>query len=261
MLQKVVTTLLFVLVLSHNVLGQTLPQARLVVNANLGMQIQSSSRTDSVQFDLNRELGSLQATQTLGPYSVLDLGTTTRLWKGLGFGFAFSRAQGQSTASVESEIPHPLFFDFHRTATTSAAGLTHRELVYHLSANYGFTLGSSTLVTLSIGPSFFNASQEFVSAVEITELGYPFDEVDIAPGGLEEVSATGWGYNIGIDLAYFGLKNLGLFGSSDVLDHIGIGLLLRYSRSKPDVVLQGVQQQHALQVGSLHKLGGIRLVF
>lgn len=241
--------------------AQPAPDRRFIVGVSAGIQVQSSARTDVATFNLNQEVGTLQSTQTLGPYAVFDGGGSMRLWNQLGVSLAVSRAQGQAPTLIEAQVPHPFFFDFDRTATASAEGLTHREIAYHLSAQYQHALGASTLLRLSVGPTFFDASQALVSGIVTVERGFPFEEVDIVAPTVEEVSVTGWGYNVGVDIAYFGLRGLGLFGDFEFLDRVGVGFMARYSRAKPDVTLQGVRQVRALQVGLVHLVGGVRVGF
>ncbi len=132
---------------------------------------------------------------------------------------------------------------------------------YHLSARLRVPLGASTLVVVSGGPTYFDASQQFVTGIETAERGDPFNEVDVLSTTVEEVAVSAWGYHVGVDVAYFGLRDLGFLGQWSLLDHLGVGLKVRYSRGKPDIDLRGVRQERALQVGLAHIVGGLRIVF
>ena len=139
---------------------------RFLVTANLGIQAQSTPRTDIVNFEYGEELGEIRSTQTLGPYVSFDIGGSMRVWKQIGVGMSLARTQGTTTAMVEADVPHPMFYEWHRTARTSKAGLAHREAGYHIYGQLLLPISSSTLITVSGGPSYFNASQEVVTAVE-----------------------------------------------------------------------------------------------
>ncbi len=235
-------------------------QRRFVLSANAGVQAQSASRTDVVLFNLNREVGMVRASQTLGPYLVFDSGGSIRVWRRLGFGVAVSNAQGSATATIEADVPHPFFFEFDRTATGSRHGLRHRERGYHVYGQFRVPLSTTMLLTLSGGPSYFDASQELIAELETSERGFPFDEVDIVSTGVERVSGTAWGYNIGLDVSYWGSR-FNPFRRVGLPDRVGVGVGVRYSWAKPDLELRGLRQVQALQVGVVHAVGGVRVGF
>lgn len=240
--------------------AQSASDHRFVVSANAGVQAHSSSRTDVVQFDLHREVGEFRASQALGPYFVFDGGGSVRVWKRLGFGLSVSHARGAATGTFEADVPHPFFFEFDRTATGSLDGLRHREIAYHVYGQFRVPLSTTSLLTLSGGPTYFDASQDLIAAIGTSERSFPFDEVDITSTRVERVSATAWGYNVGLDLAYWGPR-FNLFQRLGLPHRVGVGVGLRYSRAKPDVELGGQRQARALQVGLVHAVAGIRVGF
>ena len=77
---------------------------------------------------------------------------------------------------------------------------------------------------------------------------------------VERLSVKSWGYHVGVDLAYHGLRRIGVLSRSALFDHVGVGVLVRYSRSRPSIELQGIEQPD-LQLGSLHAVGGLRVGF
>ena len=87
----------------------------------------------------------------------------------------------------------------------SRRGLRHRERGYHVYGQFRVPLSTTMLLTLSGGPSYFDASQELIAELETSERGFPFDEVDIVSTGVERVSGTAWGYNIGLERVLLGL--------------------------------------------------------
>ena len=245
---------------TNNVAAQSVRDRQFVVSANVGVQAQSTSRTDVANFDLNREVGEVRATQTLGPYLLLDAGGSIRLWKGLGIGLAVSHTQGSAAAAIEADVPHPFFFEFDRAVVGSRTGLRHREVAYHFLGQFHIPLSSTTLVTVSGGPTYFDASQELVAEVRTSERGFPFEEIDLVSTEVERVSATAWGYNVGLDLAYWGSR-LNIFQRLGLPDRVGVGVGVRYSWAKPDLDLRGLRQERALQVGVAHVVGGVRVGF
>ena len=250
----------FVICSTSNAYAQSALDRRFAVNVNVGVQAQSTSRTDVANFDFNREIGMVRATQTLGPYLVVDGGGSMRVWRRLGFGIAVSHTQGSGTATIEADVPHPFFFEFDRTVSGSRGGLRHREVAYHFLGQFRVPLASSTLLTVSGGPTYFDASQELINAIQTSERGFPFDEVDIVSTDVQRVTATAWGYNVGVDLAYWGPR-FNVFRRLGLPDRVGVGVGVRYSWAKPDVELRGLRQVRALQVGVVHAVGGVRVEF
>ena len=154
----------------------------------------------------------------------------------------------------------PFFFEFPRSVTGSAGDLTHRELAIHVQGQYRMPLGDPLSLLLFLGPTRFETRQELVAELTTAERGFPFDEVDIVSHTSQTVSVTGMGYNIGFDLTYFGLRQLGFLGRFEILDRVGVALMLRYSRAAPSVRFAG-EFQPALELGGTHALGGLRLAF
>lgn len=244
-----------------NAQAQSLLDQRFLVTANLGIQAQSTPRTDIVNFKYGEELGEIRSSQTLGPYVSFDVGGSMRVWKQIGIGMSRAHAQGTATAMIEADVPHPMFYEWTRNARTSKAGLTHREVGYHIYGQLLLPISSSTLVTVSGGPSYFNASQELVAKVEPIERNPPwFETVQIVSSDIDKVTTGAWGYNAGFDLTYYRnnfLGNMGLSGRR----RIGFGVDMRYSWAKPPIKLRGQLQERGLQVGVVRVTGGIRIRF
>lgn len=234
---------------------------RFLVSASAGVQTTVNTRTDRVDFDLFEETGQFAATQELGRTAVYDVGFSGRVWKGFGIGASISYLNNTSTATIEAEVPHPFFFAFPRSATGIAADVGHRELALHLQGQYWLPLGEHLLLTFTAGPSLFDATQELVAEITTTERGFPFDEVDVSVQTIETVSLSApVGFNVGFDLAYFGLGGLRLFGSSETLNHLGLSFSLRFTRAAPSIRLKG-NFQPALELGGTQAAGGLKFIF
>ena len=234
--------------------------AQFVVSANTGIQTTVNTRTDRVNFELFAETGNFAATQILGRTDVYDIGIAGRVWKRFRLGGVAAYTGHSSTATIDAEVPHPFFFEFPRTASGVSTKLGHREWAFHLQGQYWLPLGEKSILTLFVGPSVFNANQELVTSILTTERGFPFDIVNLATDTTEIVSITAMGFNLGFDLSYFGLKQLGVLGKSERLDHLGVAVTARYSRAAPGIELKG-QFQPALELGGTQIAGGIRVVF
>ncbi len=221
---------------------------RFVLTANAGIHALAASRTDTVNFDLHAETGTLETTQMIGPDPVFDGGAAVRLSRQTAVGVAVSYAQGRTDATIDALVPHPFFFGFHRQAQGTASDLAHREIGVHLQGQFWIPLSPSILLTLSGGPTYFNAARDLVMEITPVEVGFPFDEVDIGSHTTTRISKNALGYNLGVDLAYF------------LSDRIGLGFTARYSRATSDVDLGGAPQP-PLELGGLHTVAGVRARF
>ena len=81
-----------------------------------------------------------------------------------------------------------------------------------------------------------------------------------SPHASERISTSAFGYNVGFDLAFFGLRQLGFLETFEILDRVGMGFRLRFGRATPSVRFRG-QFQPALELGGTHALAGLRLAF
>ena len=152
------------------------------------------------------------------------------------------------------------FLIFLRWSYRQSGGLLHREWALHLRVQYWLDLSERLRLTMFAGPSLYDAQQELVAEIAVTEVGFPFSEVQIAETRTQTVSLTAVGYNAGLDVAYFGVRQLRIFGSSEMLDRLALTATLRYNRAAPAIGFEG-QFQPALELGGTQVGGGLRLVF
>ena len=233
---------------------------RIVLGVDVGAQTMSFTRADPFTFGLFAENSVFAASQGIGPDRVLDGGLSVRLVKWLGLGVTTSYVAGTETAVVTADVPHPFFFDFDRPTVGAAPGLRHEELAVHGQLQLWFPLWSSGRLTFAFGPTYFDATQDIVTEITTAEVGFPFDEVEIDSHTTERVALTDIGYHVSLDLSYFGLRRIGFLSGVSALDHIGLGLVVRYSRATPEVVV-GEVRQSALELGGVHVAGGVRVGF
>ena len=240
--------------------AQVTRSSRFVISGDVGVQTTVNTRTDRASFNLFAETGRFAATQDLGPGTVFDAGFSVRVWKRFGVGLSGSYVETVSAATIDADVPHPFFFEFPRPASGLVTGLKHREGAVHLQGQYWMPLGDRLLLTIFVGPTLFGATQDLVAEITTVERGFPFDEVDVVAHASERVSTSAFGYNIGFDLAFFGLRQLGFLEMFEMLDRVGVGFSLRYGRATPSVRFRG-QFQPALELGGTHAVAGLRVAF
>ena len=234
--------------------------SRFAVGGNVFWQTTANTRTDRVDFRIYEEDGQFAVTQRIPRAPVYDAGIETRVWKGFGVGASVAYTNIVARGTITAEVPHPFFFDFPRMATGETGGLLHREWALHLRGQYWLHLGSRVRLTMFAGPSLYDVRQELVAETAVTEIGFPFNDVGISETRTETVNLTAVGFNAGVDVAYFGLRQLRIFGSSAALDRLALTGTLRYNRAAPAIGFQG-QFQPALELGGTQVGGGLRVVF
>lgn len=237
---------------------------RFVLSGGAGVQTTVNARVDRLRFDLFGEAGRLEAAQRLGRTVVYDVGLSGRVWKRFGLGAHVTRTRIGSTARIEASVPHPFYFDFPRTATGVARDLAHQEWAMHLQIRYALPsgwiadrmpawipLGDRFRLTVFGGPSLYEASQDLVAAITPIEHGFPFEAIDIGAHATERVTITAVGFNLGLDVSYFGLGRF---------ERLGLGASLRFNRAAPAIAVAH-QTQAALELGGTQLAGGVRYAF
>ena len=232
------------------VLGSTVPvgaqqDGRLFIDINGGLQVTSTDFTDNIVITEFVEDGDLDATYAIDSGVILDIGGGVRLPGNLGVGVGFSRFDRSNDARVDARIPHPFFFDRDRSITGTATNLTRTETAVHLQLRWFAPLRSRVSVSLFGGPTFFQVTQDLVTAVSFAQT-YPFDVASFTSASTAEQSESAVGYNVGADVGYF------------FSQHVGVGGLIRYSAGSVDLPSQ---DDVSIDLGGLHAGGGLKLRF
>ena len=158
-------------------------------------------------------------------------------------------------------MPSPFFYHFPRSVTTTVQKLPNTQRAFHLHGQYWLPLRKDLRLAVFAGPSFFSGSQNLLSGITTNESGFTFDQVDISSIVIEEITTSVKGFNAGFDLAYFGLANLKIFGSSDMLENFGLGFKLQISRATTSAIKLRDQYQPSLEYGGTQISVGARFVF
>ena len=220
---------------------------RVFIHANGGLQTTSTDFADNIVFTEFVEDGDLDASYGIDSGAIIDIGGGVRLPANLGVGIGFSRFDTSHDASVDARIPHPFFFDRHRTIAGSAPGLTRTEAAVHLQLHWFAPVPDQMELSVFGGPSFFNVTQGLVTAVGFSQ-SYPFDEASFTEASTGEQSESAVGYNIGADVGYFFSR------------HVGVGVLVRFSGASVDLLSQD-EGRISIDLGGLHAGGGLKLRF
>jgi hypothetical protein len=222
-----------------------MPHGYLSVNA--GYQGTTNSFTNSWSLPYYLETESLNASYSIRPGMLIDVGAGARLVRNLAVGVAFSRYHRSEPASLSASVPNPLLYDHPRSVEAPAPGPARTETAIHLSAMWVFAAAARIQVGVFGGPSLFNVNQLAITSVNFAEV-YPYDTVTIGDTATRSQRSWKAGFNVGGDLTFL------------LRRQVGVGALVRYSAvhvgfNAPDGA------QVSLKAGGLQVGGGLRLRF
>lgn len=192
---------------------------------------------------LNRETSSVTSHFETASGNGLNAGVLVRVWKMLLVGGGLTNVTRSTSGTLNGSYPHPFFFNLPRTASATFTGADRKEQA--IQANLGVAVLSSRRASVLVfgGASFFNVTQPYAQSLSFTDT-YPYDSITGATPVAATQSSSFTGINVGGDVAWYFLKNLGagagvLFatGSSRTTEpfeikagnvNFGIGLRLRF---------------------------------
>lgn len=217
---------------------------RLSLQVNFGAQSGSGDLTQRLTPTIYDETAAIDIVQGYENGALFDFGGAFAVKGNFLLGVSYSRTGGDGDAAITGQIPDPLFFDRPRSASASAGDLDHVENAVHLQAQYRYAVSPKLDVTVGIGPTIFNASQDLVRDVTVAETaGGP----SITPV-VADVSESTVGFNIGADGTYM------------VTDRLGVGVLARWASSSVDLETSGGQTVQ-VDLGGFQFAAGIRARF
>lgn len=242
-------------------------KGRVFVNVNGGYQLGSSGfgyvHTDMFLFE--EQTGEANFDGKGGP--VLDVRGGVRLVGNFGAGLTYSHYRADQTADLTASIPNPFtaLFGFGPSPMVdelSVADLGREEEVLHIQAIYMFPVTRQLQVAVFGGPSYFRCKQDLIRNYMANLLGDDLFDLSIElqnprdRGDIETEKASTWGYNLGTDVSY-------LFN-----DHIGVGMMVRYSGASIDFEnpIDRYEERSSpttfpVDLGGLQVTGGLRLRF
>lgn len=224
------------------------PRPRVTLQLNGAFQAAPSAfETLSTQRAYGEE-ATFRTVHSLEGAPTADAGLMFHFHERLAVGAAVTWMQVADTATFTGAVPHPLVPERPRTPPPQALGLKRKELAIHLSAAYRIPLAARADLTLSVGPTAVNVTQDTVVGLVFRE-GVPpdFDQIELGTEtGRQRRNAIGG--HIGIDLAFMATR------------HIGIGYFVRFARAT--VELPGRSETTvAANAGNVQTGGGVRFRF
>jgi hypothetical protein len=221
-------------------------EGRLLFGATGGFQATQSEFTDRFTIDRHAESGSLDANYEVRRAASFDGSLGVRLWRRLGAGVAVSRFQDSIDVPLAARVPHPFFFDRHRSVEGIAGGLRRTETGIHMQAMFLLPVARRLHVVLSGGPSVFVVEQRLVSDVVYIE-EYPYDVAAFGGSAVQTAHEHAFGFNAGLDAIV------------PIARHLGVAGGLRFARAA--VSLPSVGDPIDAHAGGLQLGAGLRVFF
>ncbi len=183
-----------------------------------------------------------------------DFGGGVMFTPEIGVGVSIVGTAHQAPAGLFISVPHPTFQNAHATDTEETEGhLQRTEGSFNIQLVGAATLGDRTRVRVFGGPTFFRVQQDLVSDIRYNQVFAVFNRanaVEITTFDVEEkVEATGWGFHVGADVAYFFNRVF------------GVGAFARFSRGTVDIGEPFSGDEVTLRAGGIQTGGGLRLKF
>lgn len=219
--------------------------ARFYVNLNVGSQLSSPDFVQRGGVAVYEETATFEVRGESPGGVLLDVGGGYLVWRRLAAGLSYSRVSGDIGGPLTGGVPDPIVHDLPlRPITGSVSDLNHVEHALHFQAVWRHPLNDRLDVSIAIGPTVFFVSQDLVSDITIVE-------EDSGPRltgvGVEEVSDTAVGFNVGAD------------GSYRLTPRVAVGAFLRYAAGTADLAAR--TGEVSLDVGGLQVGAGVRLRF
>ena len=204
---------------------------KVFVAVNAGAQTRSSTINNDFSFPIYGQTATVTTTASVGSGPIFDLSVGYRFMPSLGVALGFSSFSSTGTAQGAASIPSPTFFNRPAAVTINAVDAKRTDRNMYLVLVGFVPITEKIELSVFVGPSLTRVQQELVADVSV-----PAGTQNVV-STIQSQSGTAKGVNIGADIAYQFLKQL------------GAGVFLRYNGGSVDLTtVQGVKAG-GLQVG------------
>jgi hypothetical protein len=219
-------------------------RARVFVNGALG--VTSLDFSEARRYTLFAEESTLNAAYEAKSGLGFEAGVQYRFLRHLGVAVSFATADRDESVSIETGLPHPLYFDRPRPLTGNADGYSHKETALHFDLVYAARSGSLELAVFA-GGSRIKVETSVVERIDFAH-SYPFDSATLNGLPAKSVEDSPFGFNLGGSVDYV----LG--------ENFGLGLQARFSRASAKLVpAEGASLE--IDAGGLQLAAGVRVFF
>ncbi len=240
-----VAVLVVTAVLTGTAYAQAPAHVRIAFNMGPRTAAEPLTHTFSLPLFLEDATVSNEVSGSSSPF--IDIGGHYRLGGRIWAGLAFTSSSWSSSGDIAAEVPSPFYFNEFTTATTMVRDLKGSERGTHLSLGYLQPLGQRLNLMIFGGPSRLAVTHDLITDLAF-DGAYPFQAPVITSATRQEVSGSGWGFNLGADLAY------------RLSPALSVGGLIRMSRSSV-TLFAAPGNEVTLNAGGVQAGGGVRLSF
>lgn len=219
---------------------------RFLISASGAFQGTATDFSDSITFTEFVEEGRINTGYEVDTGPAFDGLVAVRLVGNFGVGVGVSYFTRRDAAQVDARVPHPFFFNRHRTVGGEVPSIRRSEVAAHLQAVYLQPITRTFDLLVSGGPSVVTVEQTLVSRIEYAH-AFPFDDATFQSAGTRRERERVAGFNVGADLTW------------RLWRRVGIGGGVRVIRARADLLSTG----HDVQVdaGGVQGSLGIRAKF
>jgi opacity protein-like surface antigen len=223
-------------------------EGKVVVSANIGVQVSAQDLERNSTFDLYDEQASVDVFQEITSGAFFDFGGQYKLNRKYGVGLSYGFLSKKGDGTISGSLPHPQFFDQPRQFSSSASDLSRTEHSWHFQAIYYVPFIEKVDFAVSGGPSLFNVKQQLIRNVNFSENPPAYTSVTIDSVDIVEPTDSGWGFNLGVDMTYA------------LTGRLGVGALVRYTYGNVEFNLSDSQTAD-YKAGGFQIGGGVRYKF
>lgn len=182
--------------------AQTAWEDRAFANLSFGVDTGTTDISQSRNFTLYGETGTVQADASFGSFPIFDITVGARVFKNVGVAIAYHTGGTKGDGTLSGTVPHPLFFDRPRNFSDSFNDAQRDEHATHLQIGWMVPLADKFDLFIFGGPSFYRVTQEMVTDIGFIEQGPPYANVTVATN-VQRLKKNTTGYNFGVDGTYF----------------------------------------------------------
>ena len=197
-------------------LAQNTDEMTAFVSIYAGAQPMRRSITATDSFPLYDETATVTSTQRIRNSALFKGAFGYPVASNLAVGGGLSYSGRPGTATIEAQLPDPIFYDRVRTVPFDANDLKHTELGINVSLFYRKALTPKFDLVFSGGPSFIRVEQEIALVNVPTGATAPAVTKRLENG-------NAFGVNAGVDGIY------------DVSQSLGVGVFVHYMGGKLDL--------------------------
>jgi opacity protein-like surface antigen len=207
-----IAALVSIAALTSDASAQSLVEGKLIISANVGIQVGDNDLSRQTSFPLYDETATVDINQTINNGAFFEFGGAYKLRPDFGVGLTYGFLSNSGEGNISGSLPHPLFFDQPRTFSQDVSDLKHSEQALHFQAIYFMPFTDKVDFSFSGGPSLFNVKQGLIRGVAFTDVPPSFNSVRIDSVDVVELKDSGWGFHLGADMTYAVTPNIGVAG-------------------------------------------------